>query len=208
MNDYILFALAMLAAQLSPGPDFLLVLKNGLNHHLSSALSTVAGIGTGIVAHAVLATLGLSALLAASPGAYRVILIAGAAYLVWIAVRIFLSLLQRSQTKVPVPVVALSNAAAYSEGLITNLLNPKVVLFFSSMLAQFLKPDSSAADRLVYPAIIIVEGVVVWCAIACLLQLPAIKRGFFKMERVINFGFVVILLVLAAGAVISAIEKA
>jgi threonine/homoserine/homoserine lactone efflux protein len=180
----------------------MLVLKNGLNHRLSTALSTVAGIGVGIIFHATLATVGLSALLAASTIAHKVWLIAGAAYLTWIALRILLSLRQKNTRPDNASVPALSNAAAFREGLITNLLNPKVVLFFSSMLARFLKPDSPAIDRFIYPAIIIIEGIIVWSAIACLLQLPKIKQTFLRLERPINIAFALILLALAISALL------
>ncbi len=189
----------MLVGQLSPGPDFLLIAKNALNHDMRAALSTVAGISTGICVHAILAASGLAVLLAVSTNAFRVILVAGALYLAYLGVRLLLSLREERQLAEG-DATPKSGAAAFREGLLTNLLNPKVVVFFSSMLAQFVTPDSPPIDRIIFPAIIIVEGVIVWCLFARLLQTPAIKSAFLRYQKPVNAVFGILLLGVAASA--------
>ncbi len=190
----------MLVGQLSPGPDFLLVVKNSLNHGRRGGLFTVAGISTGIVVHATAAATGLAVLLSVSPRLYRALLVAGAVYLGWLGLKLLFSLRVKpaTATREPDARPALTDAAAFREGLLTNLLNPKVVVFFSSILAQFLRPDSPVIDRILYPTIIIVEGALVWCLLALLLQKPVVRRQFRRWERPLNLLFGALLLGLAA----------
>jgi len=176
------------------------VVKNALNHGLRGGLFTVAGISMGIVLHATVAATGLAVLLASSPRVYRVLLVAGALYLGWLGIKL---LLPPRKPAAPdaggeAPPPALGDAAAFREGLITNLLNPKVVLFFSSILAQFLRPDSPPIDRVIFPAILVVEGVLVWCLLAVLLQKAPVRNRFLRSRRPINALFGVLLLGIAA----------
>ena len=87
MQDYLLFAFAMLVGQLSPGPDMLLILKNSFNHNLRAALFTIFGIITGIVFHTTVALPGLSVLFAKSGTLYQVMKYCGATYLAYLGVR-------------------------------------------------------------------------------------------------------------------------
>jgi threonine/homoserine/homoserine lactone efflux protein len=204
-NPYLTFILVLLVGQLSPGPDFLLVVKNALNHGLRGGLFTVAGISTGLVVHASAAAAGLSVFLSVSPRLYRVLLVAGALYLGWLGIKLLLP-----PRTAPAPDAAggdapppvLGDAAAFREGLVTNLLNPKVVLFFSSILAQFLRPDSPPIDRVLFPAILVVEGVLVWCLLAFLLQMAPVRNRFLRYRRPINALFGVLLLGVASATLV------
>lgn len=200
ITSYLTFILVMLVGQLSPGPDFLLVVKNSLNHGLRAGLITVAGISTGIVVHATAAATGLAVLLSVSPRFFRALLVAGALYLGWLGIKLLLSLRRRStaDTSEADGRPVLTDAAAFREGLLTNLLNPKVVVFFSSILTQFIRPDAPPRDRLIFPAIIIVEGALVWCLLAYLLQKPLVRRQFRRWERPLNVLFAALLLGVAA----------
>ncbi len=194
-NSYLTFMLVMLVGQLSPGPDFLLVVRNSLQHGLRGGLFTVAGISTGIIVHATVAATGLALVLAVSPRAYRALLFVGALYLGWLGIKLLLSL--RKKPPSDAPDAAPSDGTAFREGLFTNLLNPKVAIFFSSILAQFLRPDSPPHERVLYPAIIVVEGALVWCLVAFLLQKAPVRRRFLRFERPLNALFGVLLLAVA-----------
>ncbi len=180
------------------------MVKNALNHGLRGGLFTVAGISTGIVVHATVAATGLAVLLTGSPGAYRFLLVAGALYLGWLGIKLLLP-----PRTAPAPdaggeaqPLVLGDAAAFREGLVTNLLNPKVVLFFSSILAQFLRPDSPPIDRVLFPVILVVEGVLVWCLLAFLLQKAPVRNRFLRYRRPINALFGVLLLGIAAATLL------
>lgn len=133
-----LFAAAALALAVTPGPDMLLVASRSVSQGRPTAFAALLGVQVGIYCHALLAAFGLSQLLLAVPAAYDAIRYAGAAYLLFLAYRAF-----RSSGAFLAPVVGtrpLPLAAAFRQGLLTNLLNPKVALFVLALFPQFVPP--------------------------------------------------------------------
>jgi threonine/homoserine/homoserine lactone efflux protein len=125
---------------ITPGPDMLLVVRNGLAAGSRGAWRTGLGCCLGIAVHATAAVLGLSAILAASATAYAAVKLAGAAYLAYLGVRLLISaVLARDEE--PVRVTAPAAGRAFRQGLVTNLLNPKIALLFLTLLPQFVAPD-------------------------------------------------------------------
>ena len=205
MVDYFYFAFLMLVGQLSPGPDMLLILKNSFNHNLRAALFTIAGIIAGIVVHTTIALTGLTFLFREGNTICLVLKYGGAIYLTYLGVRLLLSLKKRSASDQPEEEAAanqLSDASAFTQGLLTNLLNPKVVIIISSILLMFLGEDSTLAQRLTYGAILVIEGLVVWVLFALLLQTRHAKNQFLRWQNPINATFGILLIVLAIRAII------
>jgi threonine/homoserine/homoserine lactone efflux protein len=129
---------------ITPGPDTLLVVRNGLSAGIRGAWFTGLGCCLGISVHATAAVLGLSAILAASATAYTVVKLAGAAYLAYLGVRLLISTIMSGEEPPPerMPQVAVrGNGAAFRQGLVTNLLNPKIALLFLTLLPQFVASD-------------------------------------------------------------------
>ena len=129
----------------TPGPDMLLVLRTGLRAGGRVAWYTGLGCCAGIATHATAAVLGLSALLAASASAYAVVRLAGAAYLLYLGVRMLLSALRPGEPAADPAAggpAGLTRAAAFRQGLFTNLLNPKIALLFLTLLPQFVAAAS------------------------------------------------------------------
>ncbi|MEZ5988946.1 MAG: LysE family translocator [Planctomycetota bacterium] len=133
---------------LSPGADTLLVLRNTLRHGAGGGKRTAWGVGAGLLVHGSLSALGVSALVLASAEAFDLLRILGAVYLVWLGLRS----LARGLSRTPAPVeVALAGPEAGGarapgreplfEGFLTNLLNPKVALFYLAFLPQFVDPE-------------------------------------------------------------------
>jgi threonine/homoserine/homoserine lactone efflux protein len=130
----------------TPGPDMLLVLRNGLRAGTSAAWLTGVGCCTGIAIHAVAATIGLSAILAASAEAFTVLKLAGAAYLIWLGLSSIAATLG-SRRDSGEALAALARSAperaridsrqAFRQGLVSNLLNPKIAILFLTLLPQF-----------------------------------------------------------------------
>ncbi|MCX9157026.1 LysE family translocator [Niveibacterium sp. 24ML] len=135
-----LFLGAALLLALAPGPDNLGVLALGISRGKSIALGFALGCAAGCLNHTLLAVIGVSALIAASPLAFKAMQLLGAAYLVWIGIQ---ALRSRgtgiSQTNAPQ--TGASFASSFRQGLIANAINPKVGLFFLSFLPQFVRPD-------------------------------------------------------------------
>jgi threonine/homoserine/homoserine lactone efflux protein len=134
----LLFSLAAVLLLITPGPDMLLVLSRSIAQGAGAGLVTLLGIFTGCYVHAVAAGLGLSGLFAAAPLAFDAVRLAGAAYLLWLA-------WQALKPGAP-PVLAPEGTPraglwrVYRQGLLINLLNPKVVLFFLALFPQFVDP--------------------------------------------------------------------
>jgi threonine/homoserine/homoserine lactone efflux protein len=152
----------------TPGPDMLLVLRNGLRGGSRTAWFTGLGCCAGISLHATAAVLGLSAVLAASATAYSVVKLAGAAYLGYLGVRMLLSALRPAaqdtgQVAVETrPAGALGLGAAFRQGLFTNLLNPKIALLFLTLLPQFVGAGEPRLRTTAALAAVFLALAVVW----------------------------------------------
>ncbi|MFP6873795.1 MAG: LysE family transporter [Verrucomicrobiales bacterium] len=190
----------MLIGQFSPGPDFLLVLKNALNHGRKAALFSAVGISLGLMIHTALAITGLGFLFNSSESIGKTLRYAGAAYLVYLSIRLFLSAKAPSCTGTADNAsqqTALPCSAAFCQGFLTNLLNPKVIVFISAMLARFLDPGSLPLEKWIYGTIIVVQGAVFWSLFANLLQARIIRNTFLRYQHRINLGFAVLLIAAA-----------
>ncbi|WP_374404614.1 LysE family translocator [Niveibacterium sp.] len=139
-DQILLFIGAALLLAVAPGPDNLGVLALGVSRGRSEALGFALGCAVGCFNHTLLAVLGVSALIAASPLAFRALQLAGAAYLVWIGVQALRS--RGAQlANLDTPSAEAGFLPYFRRGLIANAINPKVALFFLSFLPQFIRAD-------------------------------------------------------------------
>jgi threonine/homoserine/homoserine lactone efflux protein len=129
------FVPAALALNITPGPDMLFCLGQGLRSGPQPAVAASAGVSAGSMVHVTVAGLGLGAVVAAYPLAFDVIRWLGVAYLVWLAVGAFRAGLV-SDADVP----PIRPSRAFRDGLIVNLTNPKVILFVLAFIPQFVDP--------------------------------------------------------------------
>jgi threonine/homoserine/homoserine lactone efflux protein len=150
---------------ITPGPDTLLVVRNGLSTGIRGAWLTGLGCCLGISVHATAAVLGLSAILAASATAYTVVKLAGAAYLAYLGVRLLIATIMSGEEPAPerMPDVAVNRAGtAFRQGLVTNLLNPKIALLFLTLLPQFVASDEPRLRTTAMLAAIFLGIAVLW----------------------------------------------
>jgi len=143
------FALAAFVLAITPGPDMALFLSRAINYGRAHGLACLLGAITGLIGHSLLAALGISLLIAAAPTAFLVLKIAGALYLIWLAIQALRSgdtlTLASAGRRTPTLV------ESYLTGLGINLLNPKIILFFVTFLPQFVDPaDGAAAGKLFF----------------------------------------------------------
>lgn len=166
-SNLALFLVAVLALNLTPGPDMLFCFANGVGRGRGAGAVAALGIGAGSVVHTFAAALGVAGLLAASPLLFDLVRYAGAAYLLWLAWRALTA---------PLPVPAEAGAQApgqgrlsriFLQGLVTNVLNPKVALFFIAFLPQFAAPANGPVwlQVLVLGGLISVSGTLVNAAV-------------------------------------------
>lgn len=167
---YLAFAGIAAVLTITPGADMALVAKNVFTRGKKGSLATTTGICSGLFVHATASALGLSAILAESARAFEIVKWAGAGYLFYLGVR---ALVRAMKDSSPANFDPLQNSTktrvgwwgAYAEGLFTNLLNPKVALFYLTFLPQFIAPgDPVLRVSLLLASLQVVMGLV-WLSI-------------------------------------------
>jgi threonine/homoserine/homoserine lactone efflux protein len=161
LSTLALFAIACLALTATPGPDMLLIASRSASQGRASGFATLAGIQLGTYCHAAAAAFGLSQLFLMVPLAYDIVRYAGAAYLLYLAWKTF-----RSTGTVLAPtdeLRRLSIAVVFRQGLLTNLLNPKMALFVLALFPQFVRPEagSVAVQIMLLATVLNLIGIVV-----------------------------------------------
>ena len=143
LHHLLLFIAAGLLLNLTPGPDVLYIVTRSLRSGLRAGIVAGLGITAGCFVHIVAAALGVSALMAASTTAFTVLKWAGAAYLLWIGVKMLLSSAPKSPMEDFTGAPPASLKTIFLGGFWTNVLNPKVALFFLAFVPQFIAPGAS-----------------------------------------------------------------
>jgi len=142
IENLMLFIISGLLLNISPGPDTVLIVSRSASQGWRAGLVAVAGIGTGVCVHIFAAALGVSALLATSATAFTLVKLAGAAYLVYLGVKMLLAK-RPEHGVVAQQVSAASFGTIFLQGFVTNVLNPKVALFFLAFVPQFIAVDAA-----------------------------------------------------------------
>ena len=168
LPTFLTFYAAVLAIQLSPGPDMLLVIGRGIGQGRRTAFMSAVGMTlvAGFV-QVLLLALGTASLLQASPFAFEMLRWVGAAYLIWLGVRLLVG--SRHHRGSVAEARWISDAAAVREGTINNLTNPKALAFLFAFLPQFVDPGSGspvALQLLMLGAVTKLSNFVVLSAVA------------------------------------------
>jgi threonine/homoserine/homoserine lactone efflux protein len=144
IHDFGLFLCAGVLLNLTPGPDTVYILGRSIAHGRRAGVASALGICVGSIFHTCVAAFGLSAFLATSAWAFSAVKLAGAAYLIFLGLR---ALLQREyDLHVPAKFKQSDPVAAFRQGILTNVLNPKVAFFFLAFLPQFI--DSATPSKM------------------------------------------------------------
>ncbi|HWX47692.1 MAG TPA: LysE family translocator [Roseomonas sp.] len=198
MVDLPVFIGALAVAYLLPGPDMILLLQTGTADGRRHALAVAAGLAMARGTHVVLAALGLGALLRTAPLAFDLVRFIGAPYLVWLGIAILRapSLLpeggRRPEGKAPS-----SFGVAIRRGLLTNLLNPKPLLFCSVLLPQFIRPAQGSVPEQFMLLGVILVGVGLAFDAAFALAGTALGRWLRchpRLQRLQKWGFAALLI--------------
>jgi RhtB (resistance to homoserine/threonine) family protein len=183
---------------IAPGPDTVLVTKNAVVHGRRAAVGTALGVNTGLVIWTVGASLGLAAVVRASAVAFTVLKLVGAAYLVWLGVQALLAA-GRHSSNTPDRRHPRRGAGAvfgFRQGLLSNLANPKIAVFFTSLLPQFVSPrETILGPSLMLGGLFVVMTLVWLCGYAVLaakvsvvLSRPSVKRTLDRLTGVVLIG--------------------
>ena len=163
-QDLPLFIISGLLLNIAPGPDSILIMTRSATQGWRAGSAAALGIGAGTCVHVLAAALGLSALLEASSWAFTVIKWVGAAYLVWIGLQMLLSRKQAGPATPTALTLSLPYRKIFAQGFLTNVLNPKVALFFLAFVPQFIAPEAprKALAFILLGAIFNLNGML-WC---------------------------------------------
>ena len=141
IHDFGFFLAAGILLNLTPGPDTAYILGRTVAQGREAGIASALGICVGSIFHTCAAALGLSAILLTSATAFGFIKLLGGAYLIFLGVKMIID--RSKPSGVPLHFRRCTNAAAFRQGALTNILNPKVALFFLAFLPQFIDPAST-----------------------------------------------------------------
>lgn len=155
LTKWLLLAFTQTVATISPGPAFALTIKNAVSGDRNSGLMTSLGLGLGVGIYAALTLSGFSVIISSSPLLFNIIKYSGAAYLVYIGIKALRAKPAQpdcaTQTlKACIEDEKINLWKAFQTGLLTNLLNPKAVVFFTAIYAQFLTPETTVSVMALY----------------------------------------------------------
>jgi len=164
IHDLGLFIVSGLLLNIAPGPDSVLIMARSATQGWRAGSAAALGVGAGTIVHILAAALGLSALLATSATAFGIIKLLGAAYLLYVGAGMLLARGKPAAAAEAPPPTALSYRKIFAQGFWTNLLNPKVALFFLAFVPQFIAPaaEHKALAFIVLGAIFDFNGML-WC---------------------------------------------
>ena len=164
IHDFGLFLITGILLNLTPGPDTAYILGRSIAQGREAGIASALGISVGSIFHTFAAALGLSAILATSAIAFGVIKLIGGVYLIFLGIKMILE--RRGKLSLPSNFRRRTIAAAFRQGILTNILNPKVALFFLAFLPQFIQPDSNIkiAAFVVLGLTFVTTGTI-WCLV-------------------------------------------
>lgn len=165
MNEWIAVITITILACVSPGPDFAMVSRNGLLLSRRAGVLTAVGIGTGVLVHVCYTLLGLGLVLQQTPWLFNALKLAGAAYLVYLGIKMLRS--RPVIEELDAPLTAMSDLAALRTGFLTNALNPKTSIFIVSLFIGVVRPDTSLTVQIAY-GVFIAGAHAVWFSLVAL----------------------------------------
>lgn len=196
-RSIVLFSAFAAVLTVTPGPDTALVIRNTLRAGRRSGIVTAAGICSGLLVWSTLAGLGVTGLLSVSRRAYDVLRLAGAAYLIYLGIRSLLGSGPKDDDQELPAFERTRGVMSFNTGVLSNLLNPKVGVFYITVLPQFIPAEGNVLPlTLLLGAIHAVEGMI-WLAVVAwavtkagrFVRQPRIRRRLEAASGVVLIGF-------------------
>lgn len=169
---------------LSPGPDMMLVLKYGSLNAKRAAWYCVAGIISGLAVHMILGVFGVSLLISSNPMMFNVVRWLGAGYLVYIGIKSLRA--GKSEICVEAGTLNFRPRKAYFDGLLCNLLNPKILMFTVAAFSQVIAPETPTSDKVMIGLSLFLETAVLWSCFILLLNRGGVSHLLNRYQNRIN----------------------
>jgi threonine/homoserine/homoserine lactone efflux protein len=202
-STFLVFALASLALILAPGPNLVYIVTRSVSQGRRAGLASAVGVEAGTLVHVTAAAVGLSRLVATSALAFSVVKYAGAAYLLYLGLR---ALRRRDGLDLTAATRPLQLSRILRDGIIVNLLNPKVALFFLAFLPQFVDPANGAATAQILALGVVFFGIALAVDILYAIVAGALsgwlrrRPAYLRRQRFVVGGVYLALGASAAGA--------
>lgn len=181
-------ALVHIIALMSPGPDFFFVSQTAVSRSRKEAMMGVLGITCGVMVWAGVALLGLNLIIEKMAWLHTIIMVGGGLYLCWMGFQMLRGALKKSEAAAAVePQVELARSGrSFLKGLLTNLANPKAIIYFGSVFSLFVGDSVSSGARWGIFLLIVLETLAWFTVVASLFALPGMRRGYQRMAKWID----------------------
>ena len=196
-SQLLVFIAAGWLLNLTPGPDIFYIVSSALRHGVRAGIVAALGILSGCFVHVLAAAVGVGALLATSAAAFSVLKWVGAAYLAWVGFKLLRAPASGSVASDLPDREPTDLARVFRRGFLTNVLNPKVALFFLAFVPQFIAPDAGhpLAAFVALGVLFIVNSLPITCAYAWLAgwaarRAGALQRMLQRLDRIAGFMFI------------------
>ncbi|WP_312984529.1 threonine export protein RhtC [Atlantibacter sp.] len=180
-------ALVHLVALMSPGPDFFFVSQTAVSRSRKEAMLGVLGITAGVMVWSGVALLGLHIILEKMAWLHNIIMVGGGLYLCWMGYQMLRGALKKSDAPAHEPNIELARGGrSFLKGLLTNLANPKAIIYFGSVFSLFVGDNVGSSERWGIFLLIALETFAWFTLVASLFALPAMRRGYQRMAKWID----------------------
>ncbi|MFW5498976.1 MULTISPECIES: LysE family translocator [unclassified Maridesulfovibrio] len=184
-NMFVVGIVTVLAV-ISPGPDFAVIVRNGLRYGRKMGLATAFGIAGGVVVHVTYTLLGLSYLVAEFSWILEVVRYIGAAYLIWLGVSAFIPSGKDADIECNEEAVPVGFWSAFRNGFLCNALNPKTMMFFVALFTQVISPETSMMTKVGIGVYISLTHLVWFSFVVFVLTNPRTVRIFGQWRKTIE----------------------
>ncbi|MFN3579566.1 MAG: LysE family transporter [Pseudomonas sp.] len=192
LNEFLLVALVHLLAVISPGPDFAVVIRNSVSSGRRAGCLTALGVGCGISLHVGYSLAGIGLLVSQSLWLFNLLKWLAAGYLIYLGIKALRSQPQRLNGD-PQPATSLSPTRAFTQGFITNGLNPKATLFFLSLFTLVIDPLTPITVQALYGLYLTFATAFWFVLVALVFSHRRMRRGFNRLGHWFDRGMGVIL---------------
>jgi RhtB (resistance to homoserine/threonine) family protein len=184
--NWLLLLVVFPVALASPGPDFVMAVRNSVMYSRRAGVFTAIGFGLGVAVHVTYCLAGLALVIAQSVVLFNIIKWIGAAYLFYVGVKALRSRGMDAAGMTGGNAPSLTPAQALRSGFVTNLFNPKATMFFLALFTQVLDPQLMTLHKLVYGLTCVVMTVLWFSVVATVLTAPPVRARFLRLSRWID----------------------
>ena len=196
LPEFLIVASVHLLAVMSPGPDFVMILKNSLVHSRRAGIYSAIGLGLGILVHVSYSLVGIGLIISKSIVLFSIIKYAGALYLIYIGYKSLRAKKIAPENMIKTQTTELGKSQAIKMGFLTNVLNPKATLFFFALFTQVINPETPFVIQTLYGLEMSVATFIWFATVSIILSHSIIRKKFTAIQHQVEkfFGAILILL--------------